>query len=347
MYNWRCHNDSSASAFVDHFAALCVPVTPLGNASAAQCGGTQQDASMSCKAPSAAVSGPSFDNTYWAFLAVAQVVTGDQWTSLVDTAVSANGEWSLLFFVLLVGSFAAVFVNAAIAIIGNNFRAAMKLFKQKKSLRGLRDGSRAADSGAPSARSDCSSWAGCGTRDGLWWDRCGRSALCCDCCCCCLLAASPASSEVPLVRCVNALRRHAQATRACLAPYFRLTRMAIATSVESPVFSAVVMGMTLANAVALALQSPGLSPDTLSTLADFNVVCVAVFWVELVFRFYAGPRKFFGDAFSLFDLLVCVVSAVELLMVSSGTAAASSLRVLRVVRLFKAARCVHRCCNAT
>ena len=71
MYNWRCHNDSSASAFVDHFAALCVPVTPLGNASAAQCGGTQQDASMSCKAPSAAVSGPSFDNTYWAFLAVA------------------------------------------------------------------------------------------------------------------------------------------------------------------------------------------------------------------------------------------------------------------------------------
>lgn len=96
-----------------------------------------------------------------------------------------------------------------------------------------------------------------------------------------------------------------------------------------------ILACIVANAVILGVDAhlgPGNQYEAL--IAQWNMYFLLVFTVELVFEFLAqGPRKYFGNGWNIFDVLVVGLSYIS---VNPAIAALRTLRVIRVFRLVSA-----------
>jgi voltage-gated sodium channel len=107
--------------------------------------------------------------------------------------------------------------------------------------------------------------------------------------------------------------------------------------VESPIFSGFILGVIIANAVVLGLQTYPKIEDQHGDLLNFlNDVFLAIFVVELALRLGAygrRPQNFFRDGWNIFDFVVVAVAFVPGIRESSTLLRlARLLRVVRVVR---------------
>src|SRR5688572_1486023 len=105
--------------------------------------------------------------------------------------------------------------------------------------------------------------------------------------------------------------------------------------VESPLFTALVLAVILANAVVLGMQTyPELDRDHGETLDLLNNIFLGFFVVELGLRMAAYGRRgldFFRDGWNVFDFVVIAMAFVPGIRESSTLLRLA--RLLRVVRV--------------
>lgn len=102
----------------------------------------------------------------------------------------------------------------------------------------------------------------------------------------------------------------------------------------SAAFSRAVIALIVANAVILGLETiPPAMERYGAILTTLDRAILAVFVLELILRIAAHGRRFFTDAWSLFDLAVVLIS---LAPASEAFSVLRAMRVLRVLRLISA-----------
>ncbi|MCQ2107354.1 MAG: ion transporter [Fibrobacter sp.] len=105
--------------------------------------------------------------------------------------------------------------------------------------------------------------------------------------------------------------------------------------VESKWFQLVVMIFITTNAVVLGLETvPSVMNSCGKILDVIDSVCLGVFAIEIIMRIVAGRGRFFLSAWNWFDVLVVAVSFIPV------TGCVSSLRVVRLLKQFRAMRLV-------
>jgi voltage-gated sodium channel len=103
---------------------------------------------------------------------------------------------------------------------------------------------------------------------------------------------------------------------------------------DSGAFSRAVIALIIANAVILGLETfPSVMARYGAILIALDRAILVVFVIELSLRIAAHGRRFFIDAWSLFDLAVVLVS---LAPASEAFSVLRAMRVLRVLRLISA-----------
>jgi voltage-gated sodium channel len=101
--------------------------------------------------------------------------------------------------------------------------------------------------------------------------------------------------------------------------------------VESVAFQRAIIGLIVANAFVLGLQtSAGIDTRTAEVLQVLDNTMLAIFVVELALRLYAHGWRFFLDPWSVFDFLVIGIAVVP---AASGLSILRSFRVIRALRL--------------
>jgi voltage-gated sodium channel len=112
---------------------------------------------------------------------------------------------------------------------------------------------------------------------------------------------------------------------------------AAARIVDSPPFTAVVVGTIAVNAVVLGLQTYEELDDRWgSLLLAINAACVAVFIVELCIRiaaYWPEPFQFFRNGWNVFDFVV--IGATFVPGIQGNSTLLRLLRLLRVVRIVR------------
>lgn len=108
-------------------------------------------------------------------------------------------------------------------------------------------------------------------------------------------------------------------------------RLALAKWVESQRVQGLIIGLIMANAVVLGLEtSPAIMAKWGGFLVAFDHFCLGVFVLELLLKFAAYRLAFWKSGWNVFDLAVVAVAVVP----GAGPwAVLRSLRVLRVLRL--------------
>lgn len=108
-------------------------------------------------------------------------------------------------------------------------------------------------------------------------------------------------------------------------------REKIASFVERPLISNVILGVILFNAALMGMETSDplmASAGTLIALLDH--ICLGVFLVELVLKLFAYQRGFFRSGWNIFDVIVV---GIALAPATQGLSVLRALRVLRVLRV--------------
>ncbi len=111
-------------------------------------------------------------------------------------------------------------------------------------------------------------------------------------------------------------------------------RARLRTWVDGTRFNNAIILVIVVNSIVLGLQtSPKLMASTGDILEVVDLVCLAIFVVELALRFYAHGLSLLKDPWGLFDIIVVGVAIVP---------GAKSFAVLRALRITRALRLVSR-----
>ncbi|GAA6208794.1 hypothetical protein NBRC116601_20870 [Cognatishimia sp. WU-CL00825] len=93
----------------------------------------------------------------------------------------------------------------------------------------------------------------------------------------------------------------------------------------------IIMGVILFNAVILGLEtSDGIMEQAGQLITTLDTICLSIFVVELLAKFYARGMAFFRNGWSLFDLAIVGIS---LSPVGAGLSVLRALRILRLLRV--------------
>lgn len=105
--------------------------------------------------------------------------------------------------------------------------------------------------------------------------------------------------------------------------------------VESKWFQLIVMFFITVNAIVLGLETIPTVMDSCGKILDvIDSVCLGVFALEIIIRIIAGRSRFFVSVWNWFDVLVVAISFIPV------TGCVSSLRVVRLLKQFRAMRLV-------
>lgn len=100
--------------------------------------------------------------------------------------------------------------------------------------------------------------------------------------------------------------------------------------VENSIFENIILGVILFNSILMGLQtSESVVAAIGPVLAALDWVCLAIFIVEIILKFFAYGFRFFTSGWNIFDLIIVIMS------LFSGFA---FLRVFRTFRVFRAFR---------
>jgi len=107
--------------------------------------------------------------------------------------------------------------------------------------------------------------------------------------------------------------------------------------VGSRAFNGVIMAIILVNAFTIGLQTLDLSPEAMRALEMFDALCLGIYMIEAALKIYARGAAYFKAPWSVFDLIIIVVS---LIPVGSLPFSPQVIRTLRIIRYFKTLRLV-------
>lgn len=104
--------------------------------------------------------------------------------------------------------------------------------------------------------------------------------------------------------------------------------------VESSAFQTFIIVVIILNGIVLGVQtSKTLSPATVQMLDLIDMVCLAIFCIEILMKFAVYRLGFFKQGWNIFDLAIVVIA---LIPSSGGLSILRAFRILRVLRLVTA-----------
>jgi voltage-gated sodium channel len=109
-----------------------------------------------------------------------------------------------------------------------------------------------------------------------------------------------------------------------------MMRQTVAAFLETPLFRNGIIAVILFNAVLLGMEtSPTIMGAAGPVILLLDRICLGIFVVELVLKFYAHRLAFFRSGWNVFDLLIVSISLIP------ATQGFSVLRALRILRLLR------------
>ena len=107
--------------------------------------------------------------------------------------------------------------------------------------------------------------------------------------------------------------------------------MRIRQLIESRLFQNFIIAVIVFNGAILGLETyQGLDSDTMALLKRLDQLCLSIFVVELLLKFYVYRTAFFRDGWNVFDF---VIVAVALIPASGQFSILRAFRIFRVLRL--------------
>ena len=116
----------------------------------------------------------------------------------------------------------------------------------------------------------------------------------------------------------------------------------IAKLINSSAFQRFDIAVILINAAILGAMTTAGSPETLRLLYTLDMICLAVFVVEIALKFAVMRFSMFRDTWNVFDVIVI---AIALLPASGPLSVLRALRVLRLMRLVTVVPSMRRVVN--
>ncbi|MBQ9004530.1 MAG: ion transporter [Eggerthellaceae bacterium] len=105
--------------------------------------------------------------------------------------------------------------------------------------------------------------------------------------------------------------------------------------VDSRGFQGFVIGVIIANAVVIGVQTVALPEGVAFALRVFDAVCLAIYCVEAVLKIYAYRADYFKDGWNIFDFAIIVLSLVPDYLLPIPVQVARVLRLFRIARVFR------------
>lgn len=102
--------------------------------------------------------------------------------------------------------------------------------------------------------------------------------------------------------------------------------------VQSDPFNNFIIGVIIVNAVLIGLSTYVVDAAVLSAIALIEMVCVAIFVVEILLRFHArdSTAAYFRDGWNIFDLVIVIAA-----LIPASNGVGPILRILRVFRVLR------------
>ncbi|WP_270725015.1 ion transporter [Shimia sp. Alg240-R146] len=117
-------------------------------------------------------------------------------------------------------------------------------------------------------------------------------------------------------------------------------RNKIGAFIDRPAFSNFILGVILFNAVILGMEtSKPIMAAIGPVLLVLDDICLAIFVVEILAKFYVHRGQFFKNGWNLFDL---VIVSVALVPSGGGLSVLRALRILRLLRVVSVAPSLRR-----
>ena len=118
------------------------------------------------------------------------------------------------------------------------------------------------------------------------------------------------------------------------------SRAAIAAFLDRPLVARFLIAVILINGVTLGMEtSPALMNRIGPLLITIDTLCLSIFVVELLAKFYALGLRFFRSPWNVFDFIIVGIS---LLPAGPGFSVLRALRILRVLRVVSVAPSLRR-----
>jgi voltage-gated sodium channel len=112
--------------------------------------------------------------------------------------------------------------------------------------------------------------------------------------------------------------------------------------IHSAIFQRFIIAVILVNAVILGAMTTDVSPETMRLLYWLDMICLAIFVVEILLKFAVMRFAMFRDPWNVFDVIVV---AIALLPASGALSVLRALRVLRIMRLVTVVPSMRRVVN--
>jgi len=118
------------------------------------------------------------------------------------------------------------------------------------------------------------------------------------------------------------------------------SRAAIAAFLDRPLVARFLIAVILINGVTLGMEtSPALMNRIGPLLITIDTLCLSIFVVELLAKFYALGLRFFRSPWNVFDF---VIVGISLIPAGTGFSVLRALRILRVLRVVSVAPSLRR-----
>jgi voltage-gated sodium channel len=109
---------------------------------------------------------------------------------------------------------------------------------------------------------------------------------------------------------------------------------------DRPIIRQGIIAVILFNAVVLGLEtSPAVMATAGTLIQTLDMICLAIFTVEIAAKLFAQGGRFFRNGWNLFDF---VVVGISLLPLTQGVSVLRALRILRVLRVISVAPSLRR-----
>ncbi|XP_033123000.1 sodium channel protein 1 brain-like [Anneissia japonica] len=137
--------------------------------------------------------------------------------------------------------------------------------------------------------------------------------------------------------CCMCCRQHVRVSKKVY-HYWQKFKMAVSWVVLDPLFDLFITLCILLNTIFLALDHYNISLTLMQVLTIGNTIFTIIFTVECAAKVISLDVKYFRTSWNLFDLVIVIVSLIELLLSGSDGSGLSVLRTFRLLRVLKLAQ---------
>ena len=262
-----------------------------------------------------------FDDFFWAFITIFQVLTGENWNEVMYDGMRTKGDAACLYFILLVVIGNYIVLNLFLAILLDNF-ADMDSSGETAAETAAREKRKAADL----QRKKEVALERRKTRREEWTKLQAQASL---------LSSGGRSKSL----------KEAAAGGEVILSVMDRARFQAKRLILHPKFDQFIILLIMVSSVLLAVDSPNVDEDSKlkKALNITDVVFVCLFSLEAAIKMFAlGIKKYFASGWNLMDFVIVVIGAIGAILELSGSATMQAARSMRSFRALRPMRMAAR-----